>query len=65
MGQGRHYLCKKCGNKWPHYIGVGFMGKHIKESRESNSTGDLDEIIKCPKCGGTEFEDQHIDFLWD
>lgn len=57
MGQTKNLKCKKCGNEWIHYSGVGFTNKKIKGSKQDNTTGDADKEVKCPQCGSTDFEE--------
>lgn len=63
MGQTKNLKCKKCGNKWTHFSGVGFLNKEVKGSKKNNTTGDADDVVKCPKCGSTDFEEIGGDML--
>ena len=67
MGEYRYHKCRNCGNFWKHFMGVGFLLEPIKGSREWNTTGDADEIIRCPKCDSTDFcfDPDAVDGLWD
>ena len=49
MGQTKNLKCKGCGNEWTHYSGVGMMGKEIKGSRKTNTTGDADKDCQMPE----------------
>jgi Zn finger protein HypA/HybF involved in hydrogenase expression len=63
MGQTKNFKCKKCGNVWTHYSGVGFENKKFKGCKKDNTTGDADRLIKCPQCGSTDFEDVGGDMM--
>lgn len=67
MGVAKELKCRKCGNVWTHYMGVGFNMEPVSGSKERNFTGEADETIKCPVCNSTDFEDAPVGeiFLWD
>lgn len=67
MGQAKELKCKDCGNRWMHYMGVGFMMEPVKGSKKNNITGEADKVLKCPQCGSQKLEDVEdgLIIMWD